>query len=389
MKWNVSTRGMVFCIIFFIAGAGVCSVISEGNDSEYDRISMTNQGERRAIMVTGFWNPTGQMIASFSTDTSLNPEGWKGENWEDLGYDIYSFFPTPGSYKGNFEVDYQDTWDDFWAITAEVLPVAIVSFGAGDGPWEIEYNARNLAYWVNDDTPPYQPTPCPPDDSVPAGFFRHATLPVQRIADAVNDQTDLDAWVDYEGAPGAYLCEYIAYLGMWYQGIHNTTDGVFPCRAAGFIHVNAGVSVEDAKEATEITLRETIAHLKEMNLPPNMPQIDGPTSGNAGESHTYTMSAVEPDGEEVSYYIEWFEGCPGVSWEGPYVSGEEITRDYTWDEEGTYMIRVKAKDQWGAESDWATLEVTMPRTKEPTRFSRFLQKYPVLFNLFNLYQDWM
>ena len=387
MKGNISTRGMVFCIIFLIAGASVCSVVSEGNNSEYDRMSMENQGERRAIMLTGFWNPTGQMIASFSTDTSLNPEGWKGENWEDLGYDIYSFFPTPGSYKGDFEVDYQDTWDDFWAKTAEIQPVAIVSFGAGAGPWEIEYNARNLAYWVNDDTSPYQPTPCPPDDTVPAGFFRHATLPVQRIADAVNDQTDLDAWVDYEGAPGAYLCEYIAYLGMWYQGIHNTTDGVFPCRVAGFIHVNAGVSVEDAKEATEITLRETIAYLKELNLPPNTPQITGPTSGNAGESHTYTFSAVEPDGEELSYYIEWYDGCPGIFWDGPYASGEEITREYTWEAEGTYTIGVKAKDPWGAESNWATLEVTMPRTKESTLFSRFLQNYPVLFRLFNLYRD--
>ncbi|UCF50429.1 MAG: hypothetical protein JSU91_02810, partial [Thermoplasmatales archaeon] len=66
------------------------------------------------IMLTGYWNPTGQMIAPFSTDPYLNPDGWKGENWEDRGYDIYSFFPTPGTYNGTFEVDYQNTWDDFW-----------------------------------------------------------------------------------------------------------------------------------------------------------------------------------------------------------------------------------------------------------------------------------
>jgi pyrrolidone-carboxylate peptidase len=389
MKWKVSTRGMVFCIIFLMAGAGFCSAMTKDNSSSCDITLLRAQGERRAIMLTGFWNPTGQMIASFSTDSSLNPGGWQGENWEDLGYDIYSFFPTPGSYKGDFEVDYQDTWDDFWRITGEVLPVAILSFGAGDGPWEIEYNARNLAYWINDDTSPYQPTPCPPDDSVPAGFFRHSTLPVQRIADAVNDQTNLEAWVDYEGSPGAYLCEYIAYLVMWYQAIHNTTDAISPCRTAGFIHVNAGVSVEDAKEATEITLRETIAYLKEMNLPPNTPQIDGPPSGNAGESYAYTFSTVDPDGDDVSYYIEWFEGCPGVNWEGPYPSGEEIERDHIWDEQGTYTIGVKAKDQWGLESDWATLEVSMPRMKEPTLFSKILQKHPLLYHLLNWYEDWI
>ena len=60
------------------------------------------------IMLTGYWNPTGQMIAPFSNDTYLNPDGWKGENWEDRGYNIYSFFPTPGSYNGTFDIDYQD-----------------------------------------------------------------------------------------------------------------------------------------------------------------------------------------------------------------------------------------------------------------------------------------
>ena len=40
------------------------------------------------IMITGYWNPTGQMIAPFSNDTFLNPMGWKGAHWEDRGYDI-------------------------------------------------------------------------------------------------------------------------------------------------------------------------------------------------------------------------------------------------------------------------------------------------------------
>ena len=33
---------------------------------------------------------------------------------------------------------------------------------------------------------------------------------------------------------------------------------------------------------------------------------------------------------------------------------------HTWDEEGTFIVQAKAKDIFDAESEWGTLEVTMP-----------------------------
>jgi pyrrolidone-carboxylate peptidase len=257
-----------------------------------------------------------------------------------------------------FEVDYQDTWNDFWNVTAEIHPFAIISFGAGAGPWEIEYNARNLASWVNDGVPPYQPTPCPPDDTQPAGFVRHSSLPVQAIADAVSSQTGLNAWVDWEGNPGAYLCEFIAYLGMWYHDSHNVSGDAFPCRAAGFIHVNAGVAVDVAMNATKITIRETIEHLSSINIAPEPPTIDGPGEGTIGEEYTYTVVTTDADLDEVLYDIDWGDGM-NSGWIGPYVSGEETTVAHAWDEEGTYLVKAKARDVYGAESDWGTWEVTI------------------------------
>ena len=320
----------------------------------------------RNILVTGFWDPTGQMISQFSKNSELNPDGWKGENWEDLGFNICSYFPKPGSYTGDFEVDYQDTWEDFWRITEEVKPIAIISFGAGAGPWEIEVNALNRNSWTNDDASPYKPTPNPPDDTVPVDYIRKSTLPVENIMDAVNDQTTIDAWIDWDGNPGAYLCGYMAYLGMWYQNMHNTTDGIYPCRAAGFIHVNAGVPVDDAKLASEITIRETISHLKNLNLPPSIPTINGPANGNAGEEYDYLISSTEPDGDQVIYCIDWGDGSEEICI-GPYTANEEVTITHSWSEEGTYTLKTKARDDYGAESDWATLEITMPRYKPQVR----------------------
>jgi len=342
------------------------------------------------IMLTGFWNPTGQMIAHFSTDPYLNPDGWKGENWEDRGYDIYSFFPTPGTYNGTFEVDYQNTWEDFWEITAEIKPIAIISFGAGQGPWEIEYNARNLDKWIDDDKPPYQPTPCPPDDTVPAGYIRHSTLPVQKIEDAVNEQTSVDAWVDWNGNPGAYLCEYMAYLGMWYQSIHKN-DSIDPCKASGFIHVKNTLTVEVCMVATNVTIRETIEYLNSENNPPEAPIIDGPTSGNAGTSYNYTFTSIDPDDDEVYYYILWGDGHVEI-WDGPNPSGLDLEIAHTYSKQGTFTIEAKAKDSSGYESGWTTLDVNIPKEKANRNnnnlfywlLERFLIKYSIFRNFLKI-----
>ena len=338
--------------------------VSWGNDRGYDKggVWETATCQLPVIMLTGYWDPTGKMIAPFSTSAYLNPGGWKGGNWENQGYDIQSFFPNPGVYNGTFEVDYQVTWEDFWEITSTLHPVAIISFGSGDGPWEIENNTRNLDYWINDGNPPNQPTPSPPDDTVPMGYIRHSTLPVQAIADAVNAQNFFTAWVDWDGFAGMYLCEYIGYLGMWYQSLHSVPGDPYPCRAAGFIHVDDALPLSEVMEATNATLRETIRYLKGANTAPGTPIITGPSSGKIGTPYEYSFTAEDPDGDAIYYLVQWGEGCPSIDWLGPYQSGEGVTLEYTWDQKGTYTISAKAKDIYEAESDWGTLEVSMPKT---------------------------
>ena len=377
---NFRKKGAILILTFLIATCITPNIFGIQLAKEGDINQQTLDNGLRNIMVTGYWNPTGQMISQFSINNELNPEGWIGENWEDLGFNIYSYFPTPGTYTGDFEVDYQDTWEDFWRITEEINPIAIISFGAGAGPWEIEINTLNRNSWINDDESPYKPTPNPPDDTVPVNFVRKSTLPVENIKGSVNQQTSIDAWIDWDGNPGNYLCGFIAYLGMWYQSIHNTTDGDYNCKIAGFIHVNAGISVDDAKQSAEITIRETISSLKSINLPPNIPTINGPTTGKAGEEYDYSITSIEPDGDKVYYWVEWFDGCPGVYWDGPFESGEEIIKSHVWDDEGTYIIGVKSRDEFGAESEWTTLEVTMPKTKPQVK-STFLELIESMFNL--------
>lgn len=339
-----------------------------------------NEFNLRNIMVTGFWNPTGQMIAQFSNNSYLNPDGWKGENWENLGYNVYSYFPTPDLYNGTFKVDYQDTWNDFWKITSEINPIAIISFGAGSGPWEIEYNARNLINWINDNNPPLKPTPNPPDDSVPIGFVRHSSLPVEEISNAINEQTSINAWIDYNGDPGRFLCEYIAYLGMWYHSIHNTSDMIYPCYSAGFIHVNGNIQLSQAAEAANITIREVINYLNDINKPPFKPIIDGPTTGKINEEYNYSFASIDPECDEISYFIDWGDGSTD-GWTRYKPSGEEINTSHMWTDKDTYIIKIKAKDVFNSESDWTILTVKMPKSYN------FFSYFPILENFYSYFKN--
>ena len=124
-----------------------------------------------------------------------------------------------------------------------------------------------------------------------------------------------------------------------------------------------------------------------INTPPNAPDIEGPTVKpvpsplpKQGEPINYTFKSKDPDGDNVSYYIEWDDGSY-EDWFGPYESGEEVVVNHTWSEKKVFKIRAKAKDTYGAESNWGTLEVTIPKNKQVSNmwFLRFLESHPHLF----------
>jgi hypothetical protein len=95
-----------------------------------------------------------------------------------------------------------------------------------------------------------------------------------------------------------------------------------------------------------------------VNSPPNVPTIQGPTSGTAGTPYTYTFSSIDPDGDDVYYCVNWSDGTGEVC-TGPFPSGQPVTASHTWTEPGTYLIKIKAHDTYDAESDTGTYEVTI------------------------------
>jgi hypothetical protein len=117
------------------------------------------------------------------------------------------------------------------------------------------------------------------------------------------------------------------------------------------------------------------------NNPPDIPQINGPTSGVPGNTYSYSFVTIDPDDDDIFYEIDWGDGQVD-SWAGPYMSNEVITKSHSWDYQGNFRIRVRAKDTFGNIGDWGELEVIIPRDKTFNNpFIQFLKSHPYLFPL--------
>jgi outer membrane protein assembly factor BamB len=168
----------------------------------------------------------------------------------------------------------------------------------------------------------------------------------------------------------------------WDFGDSNTSDEKNPTH----IYSEAGnytvtLSVTDAEDNT--VTDTTYAWIQESNSPPSPPIITGPTHGRVGVVYEFKFVSIDPEGNDIWYYIQW-EGASNRKWDGPYPSGAEITRTYSWMTTGTYTIKAKAMDWYTAESEWSEFKVTIPRNRIVTYnllFLRFLEQFPLLERL--------
>lgn len=94
------------------------------------------------------------------------------------------------------------------------------------------------------------------------------------------------------------------------------------------------------------------------------PEITGPEIGIIGEKYDCTVSTIDPQGNDVFYFIYWSDGVSG--WLGPYPSGQEVTVSHTWSKNGTYTIGAIAKNSDEFDSEWGILNVSMKTPVEIT-----------------------
>jgi glutamine amidotransferase-like uncharacterized protein len=119
-------------------------------------------------------------------------------------------------------------------------------------------------------------------------------------------------------------------------------------------------------------------------LPPYVPEINGPVSGTPGIKYDYSFQVEDPEKEELYFWIEWGDET-NTGWIGLYNSGEIITLNHIWDNNGDYTITAKAKDINGLIGPDGILEINMPRNHVINApFLNFLQSHPNMFPLLQL-----
>ncbi|UCF13321.1 MAG: DNRLRE domain-containing protein [Thermoplasmatales archaeon] len=102
------------------------------------------------------------------------------------------------------------------------------------------------------------------------------------------------------------------------------------------------------------------------NQPPGAPDINGQTSGKAGQKYWYTFVSVDPDDDNISYQVDWGDGSVDP-WDGPHESNEIISKDHIWSEQGEFTIKARAKEINEEIGEWGTLDVTMPMNQNLNR----------------------
>jgi|GEM_PF-6346619 len=103
---------------------------------------------------------------------------------------------------------------------------------------------------------------------------------------------------------------------------------------------------------TIVNRTDTATIYAQANSPPGRPDVSGPQEGIVGTAYSFKAMLTDVDNDQLTYIFSWGDGSD-TGWLGP-VSPGEVTQTHTYTSAGTYSLKVKARDEHGAESDWTS-----------------------------------
>lgn len=128
---------------------------------------------------------------------------------------------------------------------------------------------------------------------------------------------------------------------LWSNAINNYLNDIGVVSAYGYKTVEEFTSFSDPS-----------TRIRKVSDKPNKPEMpDGPTLGGVGLEYAYTCSATDPNGGNIKYLFDWGDGSS--DWTGWFSSGQDVSLSHKWEKPDDYEIRVKARDQYGLDSEWS------------------------------------
>jgi hypothetical protein len=111
--------------------------------------------------------------------------------------------------------------------------------------------------------------------------------------------------------------------------------------------------------------------------------IEGPTRGIPDFTYYYNFTIDEYDGGELILEIDWGDGNIETVLYDPYPA-QNVTVGHYWEKQGTYIIKARAKDEFGYWPVWeGELKVVIPRSKVLS-YQWFLNWFPILERLLSM-----
>jgi hypothetical protein len=112
-------------------------------------------------------------------------------------------------------------------------------------------------------------------------------------------------------------------------------------------------------------------------------KIKGPRLGRSGIDYNYKFKINDPDGNDFLFFVDWGDGS-STDWIGPYESEVFVILNHTWPKNGTYKIRVLAKDFNETECGDGSFSTIISRVKViNTPRYLFLKRFIFLEKLIN------
>jgi hypothetical protein len=161
------------------------------------------------------------------------------------------------------------------------------------------------------------------------------------------DNTDNTLWYDKEIKNGNYWDDYI--------GIDNDDDGI------GDIPYNiTGNRTQDIYPLMMPCCYDVRPYK------PSKPI--GSTKGKIDNEYFYKSHSIDPEGDRLFYWFDWNDQS-NCSWIGPFESGIEVETSHIWNENGSYKLRVRVKNEKGLLSSWSDpLVVRIPKNKDNLQY---------------------
>jgi len=93
-----------------------------------------------------------------------------------------------------------------------------------------------------------------------------------------------------------------------------------------------------------------LIYIIKANIPPEIPDIKGPTEGEINKNITFEFISIDEDNKNLSYIIDWDDGSNN-SESGFIPSGESYIVNHSWNKSGNYSISVKVIDEDDASTE--------------------------------------